>query len=173
MPVAGQDDDRPSDWLGRQLNAAGYNLGVLNAGALGDPAGEDSRTGPGGSAIAGVDRMAHDVLSQPGIKAVIIYFGGVDIRVDCEPATQVEGSLSNMVSQANAVGVRVILATLPPSEYCLNATETAAGLVPSSANPYAGDLNPGPENSRVSRTPRPERLDPDHRVRPSRSRCSR
>ena len=29
--VPDQDNDRPSDWLARQLNAAGYHLGVLNA----------------------------------------------------------------------------------------------------------------------------------------------
>lgn len=142
VPVAGQDNDRPSDWLARQLTAAGYNLGVLNAGTIGDPAGEDSRTASG-SAAAGIDRMQRDVLSQPGIKAVVIYFGGIDLRADCVPATSVEASLTNMISQANAAGVRVILATLPPSEYCQSSDPS---LIPSDANPYAGDINPGPEN---------------------------
>ena len=41
VPVAGQDHERPSDWLGRSLNAAGIPVGVLNAGLMGDPAGED------------------------------------------------------------------------------------------------------------------------------------
>ncbi len=142
-PVAGQDNDRPSDWLARQLNAAGYNVGVLNAGTIGDPAGEDVRTlpTPGAAATAGVDRMKHDVLEQAGIKAVVIYFGGVDLREDCEPASSVETSLTNMVAQAQAAGVRVILATLPPSEYCTTGTP-----LPSAGDPYAGDLNPGPEN---------------------------
>jgi len=132
-----QDNDRPSDWLARQLIAAGYRMGVLNAGAAGDPAGEDGNT-----SIAGVDRMQHDVLQQANVKAAIIYFGGVDIRGDCKPATDVEVSIANMVQQAQAAGVRVILATLPPSEYCT----TTPGLVPTSANPYLGDINPGPEN---------------------------
>ena len=140
-PVAGQDNDRPSDWLARQLNAAGYSVGVLNAGAIGDPAAEDARTAPGAGAIAGVDRMKHDVLAQAGIKAVVIYFGGIDLRGDCVPATNVEASLTNMVAQAQAVGVRVILATLPPSEYCQSGTP-----LPSAADPYAGDVTPGPEN---------------------------
>ena len=139
-PVAGQDNDRPSDWLARQLRTAGYRMGVLNAGAIGDPAGEDAGTAAGAS-IAGIDRMQHDVLQQAGIKAVIIYFGGIDLRSDCKPATDVEASLSNMVQQAQAAGVRVILATLPPSEYC-----SAQSPVPSSADPFAGDINPGPEN---------------------------
>ena len=140
VAVAGQDNDRPSDWLARQLQAAGYNIGVLNAGTIGDPAGEDVRSASG-SVIAGVDRMKHDVLGQAGIKAVVIYFGGIDLRADCVPATNVETSLTNMVSQAQAAGVRVILATLPPSEYCQQATP-----LPSATDPYAGDVTPGPEN---------------------------
>ena len=140
VAVPGQDNDRPSDWLARQLQAAGYNIGVLNAGTIGDPAGEDARSASG-SVIAGVDRMKHDVLGQAGIKAVVIYFGGIDLRGDCIPATSVETSLTSMVTQAQAAGVRVILATLPPSEYCQQATP-----LPSAADPYAGDLNPGPEN---------------------------
>lgn len=87
--------------------------------------------------------MQHDVLSLAGIKAVVIYFGGVDLRGDCVPAANVEASLTNMVQQAQKAGVRVILATIPPSEYC---TSSSADLVPSADNPYAGDLNPGPEN---------------------------
>jgi lysophospholipase L1-like esterase len=142
VPIAGQDNDRPSDWLARQLVAAGYRMGVLNAGEDGDPAGEDSRTASG-SSVAGIDRMDHDVLKQAGIKAVVIYFGGIDLRSDCVPATNVEASLTNMVSQGQAAGVRVILATLPPSEYCMS---SSPDLLPSAANPYQGDLYPGPEN---------------------------
>jgi lysophospholipase L1-like esterase len=140
-PVAGQDNDRPSDWLARQLRSAGYRMGVLNAGESGDPAGEDNTTAAGTS-IAGIDRMQHDVLQQANMKAVIIYFGGIDLREDCKDANAVEASLTNMVQQANAAGVRVILATLPPSEYCT----TTPSLVPNSMNPYFGDINPGPEN---------------------------
>ncbi len=141
VAVPGQDNDRPSDWLARELQAAGYNIGVLNAGTIGDPAGDDVRTLPGAGAIAGIDRMKHDVLGQAGIKAVVIYFGGIDLRADCVPATNVETSLTNMVAQAQAAGVRVILATLPPSEYCQQAAP-----LPSAADPYAGDVTPGPEN---------------------------
>ena len=143
VPIDSLNNDRPSDYLARQLVSAGYRLGVLNAGEIDDPAAEDPTT-QAGTAIAGVDRMKHDVLAQAGIKTVIIYFGGIDLRSDCVPATNVEASLANMVSQAQAVGVRVILATLPPAEYC---TTSTANLLPSAANPYQGDVNPGPENS--------------------------
>ena len=142
VAIPSQDNDRPSDWLARQLVAAGYTMGVLNAGELGDPAAPDSVTASGTS-VAGIDRMRHDVLAQAGIKAVVIYFGGVDLRSDCVAATDVEASLTNMVAQAQTAGVRVILATIPPSEYCLSSDSS---LLPSTANPYAGDINPGPEN---------------------------
>ncbi len=142
VPVPGQNYDRPSDWLARQLQAAGYNIGVANAGAIGDPAAPDS-VSQNGDTLAGVQRMQHDVLGLAGIKAVVIYFGGVDLRVDCVPAANVEASLTNMVGQANAAGLRVILATLPPAEYCLS---SPANLLPSTANPWQGDINPGPEN---------------------------
>jgi lysophospholipase L1-like esterase len=136
VSIPTQDNDRPSDWLARQMRAAGYRVGVSNAGLLASAAG-----GAGGGAD-GVDRMQHDVLQLPNIKAVVIYYGGIDLRADCLEADEVENALTNMVQQANAVGVRVILATIPPSEYCT----TTAGLIPTSDNPYLGDINPGPEN---------------------------
>ena len=141
LPVAGQNNERPTDWLARSLVGAGYNLGVANAGLIGDPAAEDATTATG-TVLAGVDRFQHDVLALPAIKAVVIYIGGVDIRGDCVPATNVEGTLTAIVAQAYAAGVRVVLATLPPAEYCLT-----AGPEPSTANPYNGDINPGPENA--------------------------
>ena len=139
--VLTQNNDRPSDWLARSLNAAGYNLGVLNAGLLGNPAGEDASTAAG-SSIAGIDRFKHDVLEQPGIKSVVVYTGGVDLRIDCVSASAVEASLTNIVAQASAAGVSVVLATIPPAEYC-----TTTALVPTAADPYNGDINPGPENT--------------------------
>ncbi len=134
-------DERPTDWLAKSLNANGYSLGVENAGLLGDPAGEDAMTASG-SATAGVDRIQHDVLQLPGIKAVVIYIGGIDLRSDCTTAANVEASLTSIVAKANAAGARVVLGTIPPAEYC-----TSSGPEPSTADPYAGDLTPGPENS--------------------------
>lgn len=140
--IPSQDNDTPADWLGRSLIAAGYRLGVLNAGVIADPAGEDSITASGQS-TAGVDRVNRDVVQQAGIKTVVIYLGGVDLRSDCRQATDIEASLTNIVSQANAANLRIILATIPPAEYCLTSD---ASLLPSAANPWQGDLYPGPEN---------------------------
>ena len=140
VAVPGQITSRPSDLLANSLLGAGYNFGVVNAAFSGDAAGEDSSS-MSGNVTAGVDRFKHDVLQLPGIAAVVIYIGGIDLRADCLPATTVEGTLSTIIAQAAAAKVRVILATLPPAEYCLTGQP-----VPTGALPYDGDLYPGPEN---------------------------
>ena len=144
-PIASQDNDRPSDWLARELNSAGYRVGVLNAGVLGDPAGDAAAT-PGGQA-SGVTRMNRDVLQQASVNTVIIYLGSIDLRSGaCLDAPEVEDALTNMAAQADAVGVRVVLATLPPSSYCSTQSSANYGPLPTTDDPYAGDINPGPEN---------------------------
>jgi hypothetical protein len=145
VAVPGQDDDRISDWLARTLNASGFHLGVLNAGILGDVAGPTSGSASG---LPGVDRIGRDVLHQPGIKTVIIDLGQVDLRQTyCGEATEVEASLQNMVAQANAAGVRVILGTIAPASYCNLIGSPNYGPNPvNDGGPFAGDINPGPEN---------------------------
>ncbi len=147
VTVPGQDNDRPSDWLARQLNAAGYNLGVLNAGVVADPAGPNSGATPARGVADGEDRIARDVLEQPSVRAVVIYLGAVDIKsADCKSAPDVEAALTNIVGQAYAAGKRVILGTLPPSVFCSNPAQPEYGPSPTPSNPYAGDINSGPEN---------------------------
>ncbi len=145
VPVSGQDNDRISDALARSLNAAGLQIGVLNAGILGEFAGP-SLGSP--SASPGVDRIGRDVLHQPGITAVVIDLGQVDLRLNaCGEATEVEASLTNMVAQAHAAGVRVILGTIAPASYCDNPGSPNYGANPANdGGPFAGDSNPGPEN---------------------------
>ena len=145
--IATQDNDRPSDWLARSLLAAGYRAGVLNAGVLGDPAGDTEATVPGTGVTSGQDREQRDVIGKPGVKTVIVYLGSVDLRAnECESAPFVETALTNIVAQANAVSYRVILATIPPASYCPTPTSPNFGPIPTTASPYNGDINPGPEN---------------------------
>ncbi len=145
VAVPGQDNERISDALARTLNAAGFHLGVLNAGILGDVAGPTSGSASGSP---GVDRISRDVLHQPGIKTVVIDLGQVDLRLNaCGEATEVEASLQDMVAQAYAAGVRVILGTIAPASYCTNASSPNYGSNPvNDGSSFAGDSNPGPEN---------------------------
>lgn len=150
--VPGQDDDRISDALARTLNAAGFHLGVLNAGILGEVAGPSSGF-PSGS--PGVDRIGRDVLHQPGIKTVVIDLGQVDLRLDaCGEATEVEASLQSMAAQAYAAGVRVILGTIAPGSFCDKNSSPNYGPNPiNDGGAFAGDINPGPRNpDNVQRT---------------------
>ncbi len=105
--IVGQDNDLPSDWLARDLQAAGYQLGVLNAGVLGDPAGPNSVATPQGGIEDGIDRLNRDVLQQTNVKAVVVYLGSIDIRsTDCMSAPAIESSLSQIIAMSAAAGVR-------------------------------------------------------------------
>src|ERR1700678_40253 len=110
VPVPGQDSDRPSDWLARQLIAAGYNMGVLNAGVSADPAGPNTGATPATGIADGINREQRDVLDQPGVTTVVTYLGAVDIKTqDCKSAPDVEDSLTQIISMAAAANVRVIV----------------------------------------------------------------
>jgi lysophospholipase L1-like esterase len=131
--------------MARELNAAGYQIGLANAGVLADPAGTGSPISAG--VTAGVNRIGRDALSLPSVKTVVISLGSVDLRAgECQDATEVEPALTSMVSQAQAAGVQVILATVSPSSPCQLADVPNAGPYFSAADPWAGDINPGPEN---------------------------
>jgi hypothetical protein len=146
--IAGLDNDRPSDWLARQLRAAGYNMGVANAGMTADPAGPSSNATPASGTTDGIDRESRDVLQLTGVTTMITYIGAVDIKSsDCRSAPTVESSLTTIISQAAAANIRVIVGTLPPSTFCSNAASPNFGLSPTAANPYAGGATtPGPIN---------------------------
>ncbi len=143
--IPGQDNDRVTDWLARELNAAGYQIGIADAGVLGDPAGAGSPISAG--VTAGVNRIGRDALSLPSVKTVVISLGSVDLRsTECQDATEVETGLTGMVTQAQAAGVNVILATVSPSSPCQASGVANSGPYFTAADPWAGDLIPGPEN---------------------------
>jgi lysophospholipase L1-like esterase len=152
VPVPGQDDDLPSDWLARDLQQAGYQLGVFNAGVLGDPAGPNSQATPQLGVEDGIDRLNRDVLQQTNVKAVVVYLGSIDIRsIDCMSAPAIESSLSQIISMSAAAGARVVMATLPPSAYCSTPGSPNFGPVPTPADPYAGEGDPPTNGGMVQR----------------------
>ena len=150
--ISGQDNDRPSDWLARELQSGGYQIGVLNAGVLADPAGPNSSATPATGVQDGIDRFNRDVVQQTNVKAVLIYLGSVDIRsADCESAPDVENSLTQIIAMGANAGLRVIVATLPPSAYCSTPGAANFGPFPSPADPYAGEGDPPTNPGMVQR----------------------
>jgi lysophospholipase L1-like esterase len=152
VAVPGQDDDLPSDWLARDLQQAGYQLGVLNAGVLSDPAGPNSLATPQTGIQDGIDRLNRDVLQQTNVKAVVVYLGAIDIRSpECTSAPAIENSLSQIIAMSAAAGVRVVMSTLPPSAYCPTPGLPNSGPVPGPADPYAGEGDPPTNGGMVQR----------------------
>jgi hypothetical protein len=146
VPVAGQHTSRLSDWLAQRLNAAGYQIGVVNEGVPGDTVTDDV-TNQINDVKNANQRIAQDVLGLPSLLGMVTYFGSIDIRSpDCMSAPAIETATQQMIATAAAAKAPVILATIPPSAFCMNPAEANYGPVPSSSDPYAGGSQPGPIN---------------------------
>ncbi len=145
-PVAGQHVARLSDWLAQRLNAAGYQIGIVNAGVPGDTVTPDI-TNQLNNVKNANDRLTQDVLTLPSLIGMVTYFGSIDIRSpDCKSAPAIEAATQAMVATAAAAKVPVVLATIPPSAFCTNPARPNYGPFPNAADPYAGGAVPGPEN---------------------------
>jgi lysophospholipase L1-like esterase len=116
-------NDANASWpsaLARRLNAAGMkNVAVVNHGISGNRV---VRDGAGTNALARFDR---DVLSQPGVKYVVIMEGINDIgqgaRDGAAPdaaitADELIAAYKQMAARAHERGIKVIGATLTPYE---------------------------------------------------------
>ncbi|GAA1293508.1 SGNH hydrolase [Planotetraspora silvatica] len=110
----GQANDanrRWTDYLHRRLSGARKpaKLGVLNAGMAGNRILRPT-VGP-----SGVARFERDVLSQPGVRTVVVYEGINDIsRGSYGSATPLIDGYKKMIKAAHAKDLRVIGATLTP-----------------------------------------------------------
>ncbi|GIE97529.1 SGNH/GDSL hydrolase family protein [Paractinoplanes rishiriensis] len=108
-------DNRYPDELAERLQAAGRNLGVVNAGIGGNKVLTDT-DGFGERATA---RFTRDALDQPGVRTVIVLEGINDIGTGAtapQPLTAealIEGHRT-LIRAAHARGVRVMGATILP-----------------------------------------------------------
>ncbi|WP_405747921.1 GDSL-type esterase/lipase family protein [Streptomyces canus] len=104
------------DYLARRLQAesGGQRLGVTDAGIGGNRVVTDSPNTAQG--IAAVTRFSHDVLTQPGVKDVILLEGINDINntTTPTPADQIIAGYQTMINQAHQAGVRIIGGTILP-----------------------------------------------------------
>lgn len=99
-------DDRWPDYLADQTALLGY--GVVDAGIVGDWVTRDQ---PGNQSVS--NRWTRDVLSVTGVRTVIDAAGINDLRGGVSAAA-LEFAQNNLVQQAHAAGVKVILTTLTP-----------------------------------------------------------
>ncbi|GII59147.1 SGNH hydrolase [Planotetraspora thailandica] len=108
----GQANDvnrRWTDFLHRRLVDASETLGVLNSGIAGNRVLLPT-TGP-----SGLSRFQRDVLSQPGVRTVIVYEGINDIaRGSYTSAKPLINGYKKLIREAHAKKLKVIGATLTP-----------------------------------------------------------
>lgn len=116
-------DQRWPDHLARRLAPRG--IAVLNAGIAGNRL---LRSGWGESALA---RFQRDVLSHPGVRAAIVLLGTNDIGFPGSPfspseapvsLSELTGAFLQLVEQAHARQVRLVVGTVPPFEHALQGT---------------------------------------------------
>jgi len=125
-------DQRWPDHLSRRLAPRG--VAVLNAGIAGNRL---LRGGWGESALA---RFERDVLGHPGVRAAIVLLGTNDIGFPGSPfapsespvsLSDITSALLQLVEQAHARKVRLVVGTVPPFEHALQGTALEGHYSPS------------------------------------------
>ncbi|MFF5083724.1 SGNH/GDSL hydrolase family protein [Actinoplanes sp. NPDC000266] len=102
-------DKRWPDLLSRRFSAAGRTVGVLNAGISGNKLLKD------GAGESVPKRFERDVLSQPGVKWVILSDAAInDLGDDRPTGDQLITALRAVIQQSHDAGVRIFCSTLTP-----------------------------------------------------------
>ncbi|MFG1994069.1 SGNH/GDSL hydrolase family protein [Actinoplanes sp. NPDC048988] len=97
------------DLLARRLGTAGRTVGVLNAGISGNKL---LRDGAGESVPK---RLERDVLSQPGVRWVVLSDAAInDLGDDSPSGEQLITALRAVIDRSHDAGVRVLCSTLTP-----------------------------------------------------------
>ena len=114
-------DDRWPDVLQRRLLAEGDDdpvISVVNQGIGGNMVTRVGRL-PGGcepcDGPPAIDRLDEDVLSQPGLRAVVLFEGINDIGGGGATAAEVIAGMDEIVDRVHVAGIPIIGATLTPS----------------------------------------------------------
>lgn len=100
-------DRRWPDDLARRLRADG--TGVANEGISGNRVLADDNGGP-----SAVRRLERDVLSQPGVRTVILYEGVNDLKAHQGSAAEILAGYRKITDRAHAAGLCVVGATVAP-----------------------------------------------------------
>jgi lysophospholipase L1-like esterase len=116
-------DGRYPDALQRRLRRAGgaaARISVVDAGITGNRLLEDGVLPEHGA--AGTARFRPDALDQAGVTHVIAQLGLNDIGAESAGADEIVAGLANLVDQAHARRLRILLGTLPPTQGALSVT---------------------------------------------------
>jgi lysophospholipase L1-like esterase len=116
------NDRWPDDLANRLLaNSSTKEVGVINQGEGGNCILENPDAGTGCLGPDAFSRLDRDVISQPGVKSLIVFEGVNDIgTTPATPAAQqqvlqeLESADRQIVTQAHAAGIRVYGATITP-----------------------------------------------------------
>jgi len=110
--------DRWPDNLQRRLGQDRPRMSVVNQGIAGNMVTRIGRT-PGGCTPCdgppAIDRLDRDVLSQPGLRAVILLEGINDLGGGNATAAEVIDGMKEIIRRVHARGIKIIGATLTPS----------------------------------------------------------
>jgi lysophospholipase L1-like esterase len=101
----GDQNKRWPDYLARRLNGS---MGVVNEGISGNKVLAD---GAGDSALKRLDK---DVLSQPGLRTIILFEGVNDLKGGVVTAADLIAGYRQVITRAHAAGVCVVGATVLP-----------------------------------------------------------
>jgi len=106
--LSGGLQNRWPDFLSQKLleDERTDHIGVLNLGI-----GATNMTGPGPT--TGISRYRDDLLSQSGLRWIIIFYGTNDINGGAS-ASSITGAYQTVIDDAHAMGVRVYGATITP-----------------------------------------------------------
>lgn len=107
----GTVDDGQQRWtdvLFDRLETTTTTRTVVNAGVAG------TRLLGGSGSLSAQDRLARDVLEQPGVRTVVIWMGHNDITGTSATASALLAGLEGLVDRSHAAGVRVVVATVTP-----------------------------------------------------------
>lgn len=99
--------------LAKALHDAGRDdIAIANVGIAGN------QVLASGDSEAGVTRFSRDVLSLPGLYAVIDGLGGNDLRAACTSAAKLISGKQYIVQQAHHANIKIYMATIAPSTFC-------------------------------------------------------
>jgi len=104
-------DNRYPDQLAERLAASGRRLSVVNAGLSGNRLLEDSEC----CGVSALHRFRTDVLSQPGVRTVIVSQGLNDLGFNPDvTAAQLIAGHRRLIAEAHRYGIRIIGGTITP-----------------------------------------------------------